>query len=362
MPIEIYHMKSTLNYTRQNLIVFNLETDAESKVLASNCYWIRELRRYFNKITVVSTHLGVIESFNNVEYIESGGGNLIRKLKAIYIHISLLPYMLKKRKQLVIHYHMSTKSLSIIGIFAKLLSIKQSLWYSHSKADIYLKIFRFVPDYFFSPTKTSFPLIRAEKLVVTNHAIPFELISLPKSNDTYRSGIVSVGRFVKIKHLEKIVLAVSDAEYADKNLTIIGPNNIDPDYEIYIRNLSISKKVNLKVLGPMNYKELMKIYSEFDLCFSGTPLSIDKVAIEAAMSGCFVITENLEAQKLTGMEAVWDQLNLLNRTSIVEQLQLIETISNEQKMFLRMKVSAKAIELNSLESTVARIVDQLRYI
>lgn len=355
-------MKSTLNSTRQNLIVFNLETDSESRVLASNSYWIREFRRYFKTITVVSTHLGVIENYNNVEYIESGGGSLFRKLKAIYIHISLLPYVLKERKQLVIHYHMSTKSLSIIGIFAKLLRIKQSLWYSHSKADVYLKIFRFVPDYFFSPTKTSFPLNRAEKLVITNHAIPAELIRLPKCNDTYRSGIVSVGRFVKIKHLEKIVVAVSDAKYTDKTITVIGPNNIDSDYEVYVKNLSISKKLDLKVLGPMNYLDLIKIYSEFDLCFSGTPLSIDKVAIEAAMSGCFVITENLEAQKLTGMEVVWDELNLLDRTSIVEQLQLIEKISNEQKVFLRMKVSAKAIELNNLESTVARIVDRLRHI
>lgn len=355
-------MKSTLNFIRQNLILFNLETDSESKVLASNSYWIRELSRYFNKITVVSTHLGVIETYENVEYIQSGGGNLLRKLKAIYIHISLLPYMLKDRKQLVIHYHMSTKSLSIIGIFAKVLRIKQSLWYSHSKADIYLKIFRFIPDYFFSPTKTSFPLIKTKKLVTTNHAIPVELIRLPKSNDTFRSGIVTVGRFVKIKHLEKIVLAVSDAKYPDKTITVIGPNNIDSDYEFFVNSLSSSRKVDLKVLGPMNYLDLLKIYSGFDLCFSGTPLSIDKVAIEAAMSGCFIITENLVAQKLTGMDIIWDELNLLDRTSIVEQLELIESINNEQKMFLRMQVSAKAIELNNLESTVAKIVSQLRCI
>lgn len=91
-------------------------------------------------------------------------------------------------------------------------------------------------------------------------------------------------------------------------------------------------------------------------------MSVDKATIEAAMSGCFVITENLEAQKLTGMEMVWDELNLLDRSSIVKQLETIGAIDSRLKKILRLKVSARSIELNSLETTVAKIVGHLRSI
>ena len=355
-------MKTPSHSLRENLIVFNLETNSESKVLASNSYWIREFAKYFKEITVVSTHIGVIENYNNVKYLESGGGSLLKKIKAIYIHLSMLPYIIKQQDNLVIHYHMSTKSLSIIGIFAKIFRVKQSLWYSHSKADIFLKAFRFVPDYFFSPTNTSFPLFKSNKLVSTNHAVPIDLIGIPKTKDLDRFGLVSVGRFVKIKHLEKIISAVGGAKILDRNVTLIGPIGADPDYEKKIGSLSIFNKVDLNVLGPMNYLELLKIYSKFDLYFSGTPMSVDKATIEAAMSGCFVITENLEAQKLTGMEIVWDELNLLDRSSIVKQLETIGAIDSGQKKYLRLKVSARSIELNSLETTVAKIVGHLRSI
>ena len=338
------------------IILFNIETDLDSQVLGSNVYWIEEFRKYFKIVTVVSTHLGSVHKYKNVRYIETGGGNFKNRISAIFRLIVLLFYIFKKRNCIFIFYHMSTKPLFVLGFFARIFKVRQALWYSHSKADVFLRLSRTLPNYFFSPTLESFPLKNKDRVIRTNHAIPIRTLIESLSIGKNRNGILSVGRVVKIKNLENIISAVRLTKSMQKVLVdFIGPLNKDLKYEIHLKDLATTNNVNLNISGPVNYLEILELYKKYDLYFSGTPKSIDKATIEAAISGCLVITECKDAQYLTGMDYVWDQLKLVDRNNIVEQLNLLSELNGSQKEFYRSYISQKAASMNNIESTISDI-------
>jgi glycosyltransferase involved in cell wall biosynthesis len=338
------------------IILFNIETDLKSQVLGSNIFWIEEFRKYFRIVTVVSTHLGSVQSHKNVKYIETGGGNVKNRINAICRLIGLLFYIFKKRKCIFIFYHMSTKPLFILGFFVKVFNVRQALWYSHSQADIFLKVTRTLPNYFFSPTLESFPLKNKDRVIRTNHAIPIRNLTESLSIEQNRNGILSVGRVVRIKNLEKIVSAVGLTNTMQKErIEFIGPLNKDLKYETELKELATNNNVNLNILGPVSYLEILELYKKYDLYYSGTPKSIDKATIEAAINGCLVITECKDAQYLTGMDYVWDQLKLADRNDIVEQLNMLSKLNSSQKKSYRSYISQKAASMNNIESTISNI-------
>ena len=221
------------------IILFNIETDLKSQVLGSNVFWIEEFRKYFKIVTVVSTHLGSVQKHKNVRYIETGGGNVKSRISAICRLIGLLFYIFKQRNSIFIFYHMTTKPLFILGFFARVFKIRQALWYSHSKADIFLRLSSTLPNYFFSPTLESFPLKNKNRVIRTNHAIPIRNLTESLSIEQSRNGILSVGRVVRIKNLEKIVSAVSLTKNMQKEcIEFIGPLNKDLKYETELKELA----------------------------------------------------------------------------------------------------------------------------
>ena len=349
-------MKRANRRNIDEIMLFNIESDLKRQVLGSNMFWIEEFRKFFRIVTVVSTHLGSVQSYKNVKYIETGGGSIKNRIKAICRLIGLLFYIFKKRKCIFIFYHMSTKPLFILGFFVKVFNVRQALWYSHSQADIFLKLTRKLPNYFFSPTLESFPLKNKDRVIRTNHAIPIRNLTESLSIEQNRNGILSVGRVVRIKNLEKIVSAVGSTNTMQKErIEFIGPLNKDLKYETELKELATNNNVDLNILGPVNYLEILELYKKYDLYYSGTPKSIDKATIEAAISGCLVITDCKDAQYLTGMDYVWDQLKLADRSNIVEQLNMLSNLNSSQKKTYRSYISQKAASMNNIESTINNI-------
>jgi hypothetical protein len=345
---------------RTHLIIFNLETNPNSEVLATNIFWIKEFAKHFKSILVYSTHLSNVQDTEYIKFRKIGGGNIVKRIKGTYLHYLLIPYLVSNRKRLCIFYHMNTKSMALISFYGRILGVRQGLWYSHSRADKYLKIFRVFVNYFFSPTKNSFPLTTSSKLIATNHGIP--MMNLPSGTvyELKRNGILSVGRVVRIKNLQKIILAASESKLNECTLTFLGPQNIDIHYENDLRSLAKQHELKLELLSAVNYQNLPFLYPNYDLYFTGTPKSIDKATIEAAVYGCIIITDNLDAQKLTGMDRIWDELGLSNRTNLSAQLNCIKNLDEMTKYKCREYVSRTTRELNSLELTVSKISAALK--
>jgi hypothetical protein len=97
----------------------------------------------------------------------------------------------------------------------------------------------------------------------------------------------------------------------------------------------------------------------FDFIFTGTPKSVDKAVIEGAMCGCFVISSEEQAIKLTGMDQVFKSLGFENTPTIENQLIAITGLPSEEKEHLRSILSSKAAELNDLDQTTQKILIEL---
>ena len=87
--------------------------------------------------------------------------------------------------------------------------------------------------------------------------------------------------------------------------------------------------------------------------FSGTPISVDKVCLEAAMSGCFIISENLNVLELTGLDAIYPTVEI--RESFSLQLEWLSGLTPEEEVQVRRRIIRRSRTLNSLISLVESI-------
>ena len=343
---------------RTNLVVYNLETDQSSVVLASAVAWIREFSSHFEKVFVYSTHVGTYDLPTNVIVSELGGGSFTGRVKAL----KNLYFSVKKMNGLqsgfVVFHHMSSRTLAILGPIYKLLGIKQVLWYSHNFASLDLKIGLPFVDYVVSPTDRSFPL-KTNKLVVTGHGI--ETFHRMHKSDTDRSGILSVGRFARVKRYELLADGLAElAENKNFDITILGPANAQDKYKSDLSKYFCAQGIRHSFLEAIDHDSVRQFMYLFDYFYSGTPNSVDKAAIEAAYAGCFVLTTSPETMRLTGMSDVWQFLGLGTPATIKEQIQLLEVLPNEIKSEAREVVRSCSVNLNKLSNTIEKISNLLK--
>ena len=128
---------------RNRIVIYNLEMNESSKVLAANIDWVETFAKNFEHVTVFTVHKGHSSVSENVEVIELGGGTLILKIRAVLRLLinffRILPFI----GHTVVFHHMSSKTASTIGILYRLFKVPQGLWYSHSRFQILDSIFLF---------------------------------------------------------------------------------------------------------------------------------------------------------------------------------------------------------------------------
>ena len=91
-----------VNNSKPNLILFNLETNSESKVLAAGIDWIKSFSYFSQNVYVFSTHVGVITPPNNVKIFELGGGSLKNKFRWFKNNFYAIYLVYKMKKSVII--------------------------------------------------------------------------------------------------------------------------------------------------------------------------------------------------------------------------------------------------------------------
>lgn len=346
----------------QRLVIYNLETNLDSEVLAAAHDWIESFASQIQEVVVYSTHVGRHELPSNVEVFELGGGTFFKKLVALSRLIKSFCTQIRFRKELIVFHHMSTRTLLVAGPLYRIAGVKQGLWYSHSKNSLTLKISQFFANVIFSSTSASIPL-NGEKLRFIGHGIKtqkfVDCLYNAKSN---RQGIVLLGRIAPIKNIELAIDSISKANIIKnkKKLTCIGPTGPNAEYQAKLIQFAKLREVELSIKSSMPYKSVPNLLCEFDSLFTATPNSVDKVAIEGALSGCFIITNQKHALELTGMDKIFEFLGKSLMPSIEEQISIISSIKYDEAQALRKMLSLRARELNDLNQTTSRILAELR--
>lgn len=337
-------------------MIYNLETNLDSNVLAAAHDWIESFAKNVDQVVVYSTHVGRIDLPANVIVREIGGGSPIRKIFAVLRLLKSVAIEFPNRNTLTVFHHMSTRSLLIVGLFYKLMGVRQGLWYSHSKKSFTLSASHILADRIFTSTPSAIPISNS-RIKFVGHGLKSERFLRNDSGAFQkREGIVAIGRVVPVKRIELLVEAVSRSKIANLVITCIGSHEADGNYPNEIIELAQAKGVDLCLRNAIPYTEIPNALRGFDFVFTGTPKSVDKAVIEGAMCGCFVISSEEQAIKLTGMDKVYKSLGFENTPTIEDQLIAISGLASENKESLRSYLSSMAAELNDLDRTTRKIL------
>ena len=338
------------------LFVFNLELNLESEVLAVAHDWVEEFATIASKVYVFSTHLGTTSLPENVKVVEIGGGSLLKKIVGLLRLLQQIPLIYQLRRNLVVFHHMSPRTVLILGPIFRFLGIPQGLWYSHSHKSLELVISSKIVNKLFSSTEQAIPL-KSIKSEFVGHGIPIKkFIKWRDSNYERTMEMVSVGRLASIKKYEQGISLVSNLPSSKKSFMIIGPGNKDSEYPVALRELASMLGVDLFFLGPRNYRDIPNLMADTKYFFSGTPRSVDKAVIEAALSGAFVLSENKNAMHLGGMQSLINSWGCAHDPSLEEIVAVIEGFTPGELHDAQRSVSLEAEHLSNLNNTCRAIL------
>ena len=343
----------------KTLIIYNLETDLDSQVLAAAHDWVEAFAAQVDKVFVYSTHVGRTKLPANVVVKELGGGSFLKRLVGLFRLYKSFAISLKHRSNVCVFHHMSPRTLLIVGPLYKIAGIKQGLWYSHSKKSPSLKYSQVFARRIFTSTPSAIPISNGRVRYVGHGIKSQSLLDALNSSTKKREGILALGRIVPVKNIELAISAISKSKYKDLQLTCIGPHLSESEYVKSLTDLAVSHQVELKLGQALPYSKIPQVLSGFEFIFTGTPRSVDKAVIEGAMSGCFVLAVEKEILEMTGMLEVWRDLGYSDFPQLSEQLNVLCTLDVAIEQTLRTKLSLEAVLLNEVNSTVKKILSEI---
>jgi glycosyltransferase involved in cell wall biosynthesis len=338
------------------MIIFNLATDENDPLLAFTSDWIKAFHEIENVTEVISTHVGSHSLPKSIRVHELGGGSPFRKIIAI---VKLLYHgvrIISTTKNTVVFHHMSTYSAMILGPLFRFRRFQQGLWYSHNRDSFILRAGSLCVNDIFTPTRDSFPF-KSKKLHSVGHGIEVNKFNLQMNENARRFGIVSVGRISEVKRLDLLISGVIESGLQGAEVTLIGPNPRQNNLYGKLVDLAAKNDVPLMFLKPVKNIHLADVLSKYSMCYTGSPKTVDKSAIEGALMGCFVLSENLNVLEQTGMNEVWRTIGQTPPVSISEQIR--ELSNYENRIDLRLILRQAAIQKNDLKLTARKIYDQV---
>lgn len=348
--------------SRSKLIIYNLETDLDSNVLASGVSWIEELSIYFDEIHVYSTYVGRFHLPPNVTVSQIGGGSFLKRIVAVWLLYKSTLLAISNPSEWAVFHHMSSRTCMLLGLNYRIFRVRQVLWYSHNHASLDLVLgYRFM-DHILTPTPTSFPL-KSSKVRFVGHAVKIPPTTSTVS-DGFRSGIISLGRVAKVKNLDLLLDTLKSMPeiWISKlaRIAIVGPNGDDAGYSKDLIKGFDSLSIDFKYFGALNQLKAQEILRAYSIYFTGTPKSVDKATIEAAMSGCLIVSESPEAIELTGMIEIWKQLGVFHLPDLQKQISTLLFLSEETIKEFRIMISELSRNKNGLNKTMQVISSKLK--
>jgi len=340
-------------------ILFNLEMDASSVLLSSNVGWVEEFAKKYEKLWVVSTHIGEIpHKLSDVQFFELGGGTIARKIYALIKLTKMFLKVLASGKKPVVFHHMSHRTAVYPGILFKFLGSRQIMWYSHLKRAKLLNAALHVVDYVVTPTLESFP-IENSKVKAVGQAIKVKDFNfkIDEQSVQNRHQVLSVGRISPAKQLEGILIDSSWEKVNCFNELVLAGPVLDENYLRYLKELSDRSGWKVKNLGPVKYDQISTLHKRFTFYFMGTPKAIDRAAIEACCSGLIPVSSNLGLMYLTGMEAVWSRLGHKKVPDLLKQLEILSSLSDRVVRDIQFEISRESRMRNDIVTTTRQIFD-----
>lgn len=342
---------------KPTLFLFNLEVDSQSRVLAAGLDWIIAFSEHCHKVFVFSTHVGDYKLPDNVTVIELSGPGFLGKFRWFKNSTRALFMYLRTSGEKIVFHHMSQYTVIFPGIFLKIFGARQGLWYAHAAKGITLYLAEKISNKTFTSAKGAFPIF-SKKLTLLGQGVSTSKFSLAfqENINSKREGIFSLGRINSVKNLDKL-LEIIPVKHVNR-IEFMGQCE-DKNYKLMIENLAKAKELNLVINDSKSYNEIPVYLTKWSYYYCGTNTAVDKAAIEAAASGCIIISTNKNVLKLTGMDGIYDNFNLPVPENLFDQISFFDKLTNKDISLIRKEISTRSCEQNNVVNTTHKIVDVL---
>lgn len=282
------------------LLIITQKVNKDDSLLGFFVRWIAEFSKNFEKVTVITLEKGQYELPSNVSVYSLGKEVGASKFKILLKFYWLI---LRERKNYdTVFVHMNPIYLVLAGLIWKMWNVKVSLWYTHRKVDLKLRIAHFFSSAVFTASRESFNLF-GPKVMITGHGIDvasFAALSRTKPLGTEPLKIISVGRITAIKDpltlVQSAQILFTTLKKRFKVDFIGGPNKAD-DYVLEkkvidkIGSLALGGIVNM--LGDVSPQKVKEHLRDVDISVNLTPTGgVDKVILEAMASGIVTVSSN----------------------------------------------------------------------
>jgi glycosyltransferase involved in cell wall biosynthesis len=339
------------------LLLFNLEIDSDSKVLAAGLDWVRSFSKYCENVYVFSTHVGNYDLPKNVKVWELGGGGIFNKFRWVVMGFYSVLVCLRVKNPRIVFHHMSQFTSIHPGLLFRVLSIRQGMWYAHAQKNLSLIIAEKIVNKTFTSAPGAFP-VKSEKLIYLGQGVDTEIFQrVFKSNrGKPRVGLISVGRISKVKNLDELLIDLHEKNILE--IEFIGRND-NQEYFDYLTTVAKKKEIKLEILSDKKYADIPNFLIKRKYYYCGTRIAVDKAAIEAAASGCIIISNNKNVLNLTGMIKIYSSLNMVIPESLQSQIKVFEELSLKRIEQIQEEISKVTCELNNVNNTTKRVLDEI---
>lgn len=282
------------------LLITTQAVDKNDPILGFFHGWVLEFSKYFERIDIICLRKGeyALPAHVHVHSLgKEGGESNLKYLARFYYFFSTVFFGIKVD---YVFFHMG----AIYNILAfpfflirKLFNTKFYWWKAHGHINWVGRLALRCVDRVYTSTESGFP-IATKKRVVVGQAIDTTRFTLEDvSNDGIKKNeIIFVGRITPIKRIEDLIQTV--AILHEKGIvctaTIVGPI-VDEAYYTKILKLTESLQLaeHIRFVGTRTQEELVPLYQRATF-FLNTSMthSMDKVVLEAVLSGCIPVTGN----------------------------------------------------------------------
>ena len=259
----------------------------------------RRLSKYFSQVNVISCEYVEPTSPlpSNVQiHVSEWKYNQPIRNSVRFLRIFLA--VLATKRRLVVFSHMTEVQSALISLITKVLNIRHYLWYAHSSRSLFLRWNSLFVSQIITSTPGSCP-IKSRKVTTIGQSIDPDLFSYSQiEKDLSFNTWIHVGRIDPSKNIDVLLDLYGYFKQKKPNLTFDLYGIPTPGNETYFAEMSrkaqeIDEK-GIRFRGPIVHSLIPHKLASSNLFVHAYNGSLDKVLVEAVMSGIPVVSCNKE--------------------------------------------------------------------
>lgn len=342
------------------LLICTQIVDVRDPALGFFHRWIEEFALHAQEVHVICLKEGEHHLPPHV-YIHSLGKEL-RQSRLRYLRL-FYTYVWRYRKSYdTVFVHMNPEYVVLAGVLWRAWGKKVSLWYTHRTVNLVLKIAVRLMHHGFTGSVESFR-IKSPKILVTGQGVDTSIFVPPKVSPPRPLTLLVVGRIAPIKNLELAIDALVEVRtrIADARLVIVGAPVKEEDflYEQKIRKYISDTRMEgaIDMVGGKDADGVLHALQHSDIFLHTSQTnSADKTAVEAMATELYMITSSPVYVKDLPPSCAQPPNAKAYAAEIVRYMSLPES----DRIELRQRMRAAAVERHSLARLIRRITDTLR--